>query len=731
MDSRIEFSMILKSLQDCFELRGDSMASYFEMTYASINLRKSETFLMSVSPSVFSEYLNLPVFIGKRILKFFDKSSSTKLSLDVFVRGMYGLYLGSLESLCKASFKVFDLADMDQICHKDVIMVLYQMKKEREVNVNIEETVLKFFETKKRLDFVEYVTIIATKNSDVLILFLFFLFKNQPFSKESINTLIQNNPLKSQEHKWKEIVRAFSETKDYIVKPSFNLNSKYTESERVLTSERSETSETSSDDSIINVTDLVDLNEMWQKINISEKETGKNVKSNLDKLNNLNSSKFSSSDEIKRNDTNATGLTRSTYYSYNYSSISLAESSNNLAKSKVLPTVKEQKIQNFTIYQIDKNSKKKENLVTIVDNTLFLYQKNFNDGCSINSSEVQNMTLCEIIPLSGLFIGVETSTINDIQLYSVIFTIKYHAKNHNTPHTFYFKNVLNRNVFFTRIAEILKIKNLKYEYIFFNEIGSGKYGKVKLAVNVKTQEKVAIKKIKKYKISKEEEEFVKFELDILTLLMKYPHENVCQIFDIQEDVDNIYIIMELVQGGNLEDYIKSKMMKFSEIQNISFSIAKGINFLHSQGIVHRDLKPTNILYDTKENEIKLKITDFGFSRVVGELEILYQPCGSLIYAAPEIFLKKHYNKHVDIWSYGVIVYNLCFKTLPFLTSSSSSKEEVVKAICYSSVVFPEERTEPLQPLLNSFKELIQGCLKKSIVERFTIDQIMSCKLFTG
>ena len=353
------------------------------------------------------------------------------------------------------------------------------------------------------------------------------------------------------------------------------------------------------------------------------------------------------------------------------------------------------------------------------------------DSCSItslSSSEEHNLIMSEIIPLNGLFIGVETSSLNDIQFYSVFFTLKFQARRVNTPHTFYFKNVLKRNVFFTRIAEILKIKNLKHEYIFFNEIGSGKYGKVKLAVNVKSQEKVAIKKIKKYKISKEEEEFVKFELDILKLLIKYPHENVCNIYEIQEDVDNIYIIMELVQGGNLEEYIKSKSMKLTEIRDICFSIAKGINFLHSRGIVHRDLKPTNILYDTKENEIKLKITDFGFSRVVGELEILYQPCGSLIYAAPEIFLKKHYNKHVDIWSYGVIVYNLCFKNLPFLGGSSSSKEDVVKAICYSLLVFPEERSDPL---LSSFKDLIQGCLKKSIVERFTIDQIMASKLFTG
>ena len=119
--------------------------------------------------------------------------------------------------------------------------------------------------------------------------------------------------------------------------------------------------------------------------------------------------------------------------------------------------------------------------------------------------------------------------------------------------------------------------------------------------------------------------------------------------------------MEQVTGGELFDHIKTYELEEREVALCMFELIKAIQYLHQCGIVHRDLKPENILIEKDietEEIIKIKITDFGLSKIVVPNEIMMESCGTPAYVAPEVLLKKGYRKEVDMWSAGVIFYTL-------------------------------------------------------------------------
>lgn len=132
--------------------------------------------------------------------------------------------------------------------------------------------------------------------------------------------------------------------------------------------------------------------------------------------------------------------------------------------------------------------------------------------------------------------------------------------------------------------------------------------------------------------------------------------------------------MENVAGGELYDSLLERR-RFPEllVNQIISQLLETVAYLHNCGIVHRDLKPENILLSTKlpatptglPDDTQIKITDFGLSRICGMDELIFEPCGTLAYVAPEVLTLKGYNSKVDIWSVGVIMYLLMSGRLPF------------------------------------------------------------------
>lgn len=209
------------------------------------------------------------------------------------------------------------------------------------------------------------------------------------------------------------------------------------------------------------------------------------------------------------------------------------------------------------------------------------------------------------------------------------------------------------------------------KYELGRTLGEGTFGKVKYAVNVETQEPVAIKVLDKEKIQKQNMgNQIKKEISIMKMVK---HKYIVGMIEVLASKTKIFIVLDLVTGGELFDKIVS-MGKLPEDQALFYftQLVEGVAYCHRSGVCHRDLKPENLLLDEQGN---LKISDFGLSSLyVGDAEgdgtsrtqILHTTCGTPNYVAPEVLADQGYDgKKADVWSIGVILYVLLAGFLPF------------------------------------------------------------------
>lgn len=193
-------------------------------------------------------------------------------------------------------------------------------------------------------------------------------------------------------------------------------------------------------------------------------------------------------------------------------------------------------------------------------------------------------------------------------------------------------------------------------------LGIGSFGKVKIAEHILTGNKVAIKILNRKKIKQMDmEEKVRREIKILRLFM---HPHIIRLYEVIETPNDIYVVMEYVESGELFDYIveKGRLME-DEARHFFQQIISGVEYCHRNMVVHRDLKPENLLLDSRAN---VKIADFGLSNVMRDGHFLKTSCGSPNYAAPEVISGRLYaGPEVDVWSCGVILYALLCGSLPF------------------------------------------------------------------
>ena len=199
-------------------------------------------------------------------------------------------------------------------------------------------------------------------------------------------------------------------------------------------------------------------------------------------------------------------------------------------------------------------------------------------------------------------------------------------------------------------------------YILGETLGTGTFGKVKIATHYITSHKVAVKILNRNKI-KSLDVVSKIKREIQNLkLFRHPH--IIKLYQVMSTPTDIFMVMEYVAGGELFDYIVKKgKLKEPEARRFFQQIISGVEYCHRHMVVHRDLKPENLLLDDKLN---VKIADFGLSNMMQDGEFLRTSCGSPNYAAPEVISGKLYaGPEVDIWSCGVILYALLCGTLPF------------------------------------------------------------------
>ena len=215
-------------------------------------------------------------------------------------------------------------------------------------------------------------------------------------------------------------------------------------------------------------------------------------------------------------------------------------------------------------------------------------------------------------------------------------------------------------------------------YILYESIGAGQYGKVFRAKNTKTNETVAVKTvpIDKFKEVPKLEEFTANEIKTLNRI-KTP--NVVRFIEMLKTANNMYLVYEYCDGGTLEDLLQKKH-HLSEVESLKIfqQLLNAFKAIYKENILHRDLKPSNILV---HNGV-VKIADFGFcKKMSGPQELTFTMVGSPIYMAPEVLKGYPYNIKADVWSLGVVLYELLFgicpyeeKTLPALINLIDKKQ---------------------------------------------------------
>ncbi|KAF9908664.1 hypothetical protein EC991_009592 [Linnemannia zychae] len=197
-------------------------------------------------------------------------------------------------------------------------------------------------------------------------------------------------------------------------------------------------------------------------------------------------------------------------------------------------------------------------------------------------------------------------------------------------------------------------------------LGEGTYATVREAVHVESGKKYAVKVISK-KLMQGKENMIRNEIAVLGQI-SVGHANILTLTDYFETFNNLYLVTELAEGGELFDRICSKGSYYEhDAAHLVQTICQGVAYLHSKEIVHRDLKPENLLFKTKAEDSELLIADFGLSKIIDKdkFDLLTTTCGTPGYMAPEILQKSGHGKPVDMWAIGVITFFLLSGHTPF------------------------------------------------------------------
>jgi len=252
-------------------------------------------------------------------------------------------------------------------------------------------------------------------------------------------------------------------------------------------------------------------------------------------------------------------------------------------------------------------------------------------------------------------------------------------------------------------------------YKIIEKIGEGGMGEVFLADDLILERKVALKFLPHY-LTKNKGNIVRFEREAKAAAA-LNHLNIVTIYDVIEEDDQICIVMEYVKGKLLTDVInESAQYPLSNTTEIITQIAKGLAKAHRSGIVHRDIKPDNIIIDEENN---VKILDFGLAKLKGLNPLTKESStvGTAQYMSPEQIQGLEIDERSDVWSVGIILYELLTGEMPF-------QGEYESAIHYA--IFNEQPNLPENKNISeTLKHVLLKCLQKNLEDRYqNIDQLI-------
>jgi len=250
-------------------------------------------------------------------------------------------------------------------------------------------------------------------------------------------------------------------------------------------------------------------------------------------------------------------------------------------------------------------------------------------------------------------------------------------------------------------------------YDISNEVlGQGYFAVVKVATEKSSKRRVAVKFVNKKLVEKAEN--LKTET---SLLQRVSHPHIVQLIDICDTKDTLFIVMELMEGGELyEEIVKRKSFTEKDASFIMSQLFSALDYLHKNDIVHRDLKLENLLLAKKEG-LEIKLADFGLSKVYTG-EAMQTACGTPYYVAPEILTGDGYNKKIDTWAAGVLLYVLLSGRLPF---SGETDVDLFRAIIEGDLVWKKPQFDTVSA---EAKDLIEKLITKDVDARFDAEQAL-------
>lgn len=265
-------------------------------------------------------------------------------------------------------------------------------------------------------------------------------------------------------------------------------------------------------------------------------------------------------------------------------------------------------------------------------------------------------------------------------------------------------------------------KNFGARFELGKEVGRGHFGHTCWAKGKKGELKgqaVAVKIVCKAKMTTAIAiEDVRREVKILKGLAG--HNNLVKFHDAFEDTNNVYIVMELCEGGELLDRILSRGGRYAEedAKKIVVQILNVVAYCHLQGVVHRDLKPENFLFLTRDEDAPMKVIDFGLSDFIRPEQRLNDIVGSAYYVAPEV-LHKSYSLEADLWSIGVITYILLCGSRPFYARTESG---IFRSVLRTNPNFDDLPWPLVSP---EAKDFVRRLLNKDHRKRMTAAQALT------
>merc|ERR1712137_1132546 len=230
-------------------------------------------------------------------------------------------------------------------------------------------------------------------------------------------------------------------------------------------------------------------------------------------------------------------------------------------------------------------------------------------------------------------------------------------------------------------------------------LGRGAFSVVKEVTSKRSGRKYAVKIIDKKNVGQDMQR-LRIEIDILT---RIKHPNIINLKEIMEDDETLYIVTELVTGGELFDKIV-ELGAYTEADaaKLVHNMVKAIDYLHSKNIVHRDLKPENLLLKADTDISEVKLADFGLSKIISDgvqKQMMQTACGTPGYVAPEVLTADGYDKEVDLWSIGVITYILLCGFPPFYNEHLPVLFEAIMKADYD---YPEDYWDEISDTAKNF-----------------------------